>query len=96
MLVVRDDSVTQCRCSQLVLYVLIQKISFGFQYSEDDKDDNPPAALICVAPGLCALCKCVAVDCIVELQTKVREDFTITEKAHTSRAFSWFKVPTIL
>ena len=25
----------------------------------------------------------------VELQTKVREDFTITEKAPTTRAFSW-------
>ena len=30
---------------------------------------------------------------VVELQTKVREDFTITEKAPT-RAFSWFKAPT--
>ena len=29
----------------------------------------------------------------VELQTKVREDFTITKKAPT-RAFSWLKVPT--
>ena len=31
--------------------------------------------------------------CAVELQTKVREDFTITEKAPT-RAFSWLKAPT--
>ena len=30
----------------------------------------------------------------IELQTKVQEDFTITEKAPT-RAFSWLKVPTI-
>ena len=30
---------------------------------------------------------------LVELQTKVREDFTITEKAPT-RASSWLKVPT--
>ena len=30
---------------------------------------------------------------IVELQTKVREDFTIAENALT-RAFSWLKVPT--
>ena len=30
----------------------------------------------------------------IELQTKVPEDFTITEKAST-RAFSWLKVPTI-
>ena len=30
------------------------------------------------------------VSCIVELQTKVRKDFTITEKAPT-RAFSWLK-----
>ena len=29
----------------------------------------------------------------LELQTKVREDFTITKKA-TPRAFSWLKVPT--
>ena len=29
----------------------------------------------------------------VELQTKVREDFTIMEKAPT-RAFSWLKAPT--
>ena len=29
----------------------------------------------------------------VEVQTKVREDFTITEKAHTW-AFSWLKAPT--
>ena len=29
----------------------------------------------------------------VELQTNVREDFTITEKAPT-RAFSWLKAPT--
>ena len=28
----------------------------------------------------------------VELQTKVREDFTITEEAPT-KAFSWFKAP---
>ena len=28
-----------------------------------------------------------------ELQMKVREDFTITEKAST-RAFSWLKAPT--
>ena len=31
--------------------------------------------------------------CRVELQTKVCEDFTFTEKAPT-RAFSWLKVPT--
>ena len=31
--------------------------------------------------------------CPVELQTKVREGFTITEKAST-RAFSWLKAPT--
>ena len=30
---------------------------------------------------------------IVELQTMVREDFTITENALT-KAFSWLKVPT--
>ena len=30
---------------------------------------------------------------IVELQTKVREDFTIAENALT-RAFSWLKAPT--
>ena len=30
---------------------------------------------------------------ILELQTKVREDFVITEKV-SIRAFSWFKVPT--
>ena len=30
----------------------------------------------------------------LELETKVREVFTITEKAHT-RAFSWLKVPNI-
>ena len=30
---------------------------------------------------------------LVELQTKVREDFTITEKAPT-RAFPWLKAPT--
>ena len=29
----------------------------------------------------------------VELQTKVREDFTIAEKAPT-KAFSWLKAPT--
>ena len=29
----------------------------------------------------------------LELQTKVREDFTIKEKAPT-RTFSWLKVPT--
>ena len=31
--------------------------------------------------------------CRLELQTKVPEDFTITEKVPT-RAFSWLKVPT--
>ena len=31
--------------------------------------------------------------CLIELQTKVREDFKIMEKA-SSRAFSWLKVPT--
>ena len=30
---------------------------------------------------------------VLDPQTKLREDFTITEKAHT-RAFSWLKVPT--
>ena len=30
---------------------------------------------------------------IIELQTKVCEDFTVTEKAFT-RAFSWMKAPT--
>ena len=31
----------------------------------------------------------------VELETKIREDFTITEKVPTTtRAFSWLKVPT--
>ena len=30
----------------------------------------------------------------VELKTKFCEDFTITDKAPTSRAFSWLKVPT--
>ena len=29
----------------------------------------------------------------IKLQTKVQEDFTITEKAHI-RAFSWLKAPT--
>ena len=33
------------------------------------------------------------VPCAVELSTKVREDFTITEKVPTV-AFSWLKVPT--
>ena len=33
--------------------------------------------------------------CAVEVQTKaIREDFTIMEKAPTTRAFSWLKVPT--
>ena len=43
---------------------------------------TPLALFRCAANGL-------------ELQTKVREDFTITEKApsSTSRAFSWLKVP---
>ena len=43
---------------------------------------TPLALFRCAANGL-------------ELQTKVREDFTITEKApsSTSRAFSWLKAP---
>ena len=40
-----------------------------------------------------ALFRCAANGVCLELQTKVRKDFTITEKAPT-RAFFWLKAPT--
>ena len=43
-----------------------------------------------------AICRCrllAVAPLLLELQTKIRKDFRIIEKAHT-RAFSWLKAPT--
>ena len=44
------------------------------------------------APAPCTGRQCRD-ELLLELQTEVREDFTITEKA-PNRAFSWLKAPT--
>ena len=52
--------------------------------------DTVPGPVTCHA----AVTQSVVTINAVELQIKVREDFTIMEKAPT-RAFSWLKAPTI-